>query len=118
VFGTENDKPDQHFWRKCKTYAGKAGLNPDAWNQAPAEFQGIAKRRLCGGSLRFRVDRATSNRSIARPIQNQTPAHFADYQEDKYMLLGMAIKYAGLRGKEVRVIGKNRSTLAEENRIQ
>src|SRR6266700_2244895 len=35
----------------------------------------------------------------------------ADYQEDEYALLGMAIKYAGLRGKEVRVIGKNRSTL-------
>ena len=36
----------------------------------------------------------------------------ADYQEDEYMLLVMAIKYAGLRGKEVRVIGKNRSSLA------
>lgn len=32
----------------------------------------------------------------------------ADYQEDEYRLLGMAIKYAGLHGKEVRVIGKNR----------
>jgi|HubBroStandDraft_6_1064221.scaffolds.fasta_scaffold687594_2 hypothetical protein len=31
-------------------------------------------------------------------------AFAADYQEDEYMLLGMAIKYAGLRGKEVRVI--------------
>jgi hypothetical protein len=30
----------------------------------------------------------------------------------------MAIKYAGLRGKEVRVIGKNRSTLGEEETIQ
>ncbi len=39
-------------------------------------------------------------------------------QEDEYMLLGMAIKYAGLRGKEVRVIGENRSTLREEERIQ
>jgi hypothetical protein len=38
-------------------------------------------------------------------------------QEDEYTLLGMAIKYAGLRGKEVRVIGKNRSTLAEEEKI-
>src|SRR5438132_14152255 len=38
-------------------------------------------------------------------------AFAADYQEDEYALLGMAIKYAGLRGKEVRVIGKNRSTL-------
>jgi hypothetical protein len=32
-------------------------------------------------------------------------AFAADYQEDEYALLGMAIKYAGLRGKEVRVIG-------------
>ena len=44
-------------------------------------------------------------------------AFAADYQEDEYMLLGMAIKYAGLRGKEVRVIGKNRSSLGEEGRI-
>jgi hypothetical protein len=27
-------------------------------------------------------------------------AFAADYQEDEYTLLGMAIKYAGLRGKE------------------
>jgi hypothetical protein len=45
-------------------------------------------------------------------------AFAADYQEDEYALLGMAIKYAGLRGKEVRVIGKNRSSLGEEDRIQ
>jgi hypothetical protein len=45
-------------------------------------------------------------------------AFAADYQEDEYMLLGMAIKYAGLRGKEVRVIGTNRSSLGEEERIQ
>jgi hypothetical protein len=38
-------------------------------------------------------------------------AFAADYQDDEYMLLGMAIKYAGLRGKEVRVIGMNRSTI-------
>ena len=45
-------------------------------------------------------------------------AFAADYQEDEYTLLGMAIKYAGLRGKEVRVIGKNRSSLGDEERIQ
>ena len=45
-------------------------------------------------------------------------AFAADNQQDEYRLLGMAIKYAGLRGKEVRVIGKNRSTLGEEERIQ
>ena len=44
-------------------------------------------------------------------------AFAADYQQDEYTL-GMAIKYAGLRGKEVRVIGKNRSSLHEEGIIQ
>jgi hypothetical protein len=45
-------------------------------------------------------------------------AFAADYQDDEYMLLGMAIKYAGLRGKEVRAIRKNRQTLGEGERIQ
>lgn len=36
-------------------------------------------------------------------------AFAVDYNE--YELLGMAIKFAGLYGKEVRVIGKNRETL-------
>ena len=45
-------------------------------------------------------------------------AFAADYQQDEYALLGMAIKYAGLRGNEVRVIGSVRSTLGEEDKIQ
>ena len=45
-------------------------------------------------------------------------AFAADYQEDEYTLLGMAIEYAGLRGKEVRVVGKNRSSLGEDDAIQ
>jgi hypothetical protein len=45
-------------------------------------------------------------------------AFAADYQEDEYTLLGMAIKYAGIRGKEVRVIGRNRSTIDEKERVQ
>jgi hypothetical protein len=44
-------------------------------------------------------------------------AFAADYQEDEYKLLGMAIKYAGLRGKEVHVIGKNRSSFEERERL-
>src|SRR5579864_2197303 len=40
-------------------------------------------------------------------------AFAADYQEDEYMLLGMAIKYAGLRGKEVRLIGTLRALSAK-----
>ena len=35
----------------------------------------------------------------------------ADYQDDELTLLGTAIKFAGLHGKEVRIIGKNRETL-------
>ena len=35
----------------------------------------------------------------------------ADYQNQEYILFGKAIKFAGLHGKEVRVIGKNRETL-------
>ena len=35
----------------------------------------------------------------------------ADYQQDEYTLLGKAIKFAGLHGKEVRIIGTNRETL-------
>ncbi len=35
----------------------------------------------------------------------------ADYQQDEYALLGKAIKFAGLHGKELRIIGTNRETL-------
>lgn len=38
-------------------------------------------------------------------------AFAADYQKEEFYLLGMAIKYAGLKGKEVRIIGTNRETL-------
>ena len=38
-------------------------------------------------------------------------AFAADYQQSEYALLGMAIKFAGLYGKEVRIIGTNRETL-------
>jgi len=31
VFGTENDKPDWHFWRYCKATAAKAGFDPANW---------------------------------------------------------------------------------------
>jgi hypothetical protein len=35
----------------------------------------------------------------------------ADYQESEFLLLGKAIKYAGLLGKGVHVIGRNADTL-------
>jgi hypothetical protein len=38
-------------------------------------------------------------------------AFAADYQDQEYALLGKAIKFAGLHGKEIRIIGRNRETL-------
>jgi hypothetical protein len=42
----------------------------------------------------------------------------ADYQDDEYALLGMAIQFAGLYGKEVRIIGTNRETLKESRKAE
>jgi hypothetical protein len=39
-----------------------------------------------------------------------------DYQQDEYAILGKAIKFAGLHGKELRIIGTNRETLKESRR--
>jgi hypothetical protein len=39
-----------------------------------------------------------------------------DYQQDEYALLGKAIKFAGLHGKELRIIGTNRETLRESRK--
>ena len=38
-------------------------------------------------------------------------AFAADYQDREFCLLGRAIKYAGLLGKTVRIIGRNAQTL-------
>jgi hypothetical protein len=40
-------------------------------------------------------------------------AFAADYQEEKYRLIGMAIKFAGICGKEVRIHGRNRETVEQ-----
>jgi hypothetical protein len=42
-------------------------------------------------------------------------AFAADFQDEEYLLLGKVIKFAGIVGKEVRITGKNRSTLAESS---
>jgi hypothetical protein len=38
-------------------------------------------------------------------------AFAADYQEEEYRILGMAIKFAGICGKEIRIYGRNRATV-------
>lgn len=38
-------------------------------------------------------------------------AFAADYQEEEYRLMGMAIKYIGLHGKEIHTVGNNGETI-------
>jgi hypothetical protein len=45
-------------------------------------------------------------------------AFAADYQDEEYKLLGMAIKFAGICGKEVQVTGTNRGTIDQSQTIQ
>lgn len=44
-------------------------------------------------------------------------AFAADYQEEEYRLMGMAIKFAGVYGKEVSIHGRNRATVDKEDVI-
>jgi hypothetical protein len=44
-------------------------------------------------------------------------AFAADYQEEEYRLMGMAIKFAGICGKEIRIHGRNRETVDQVKTI-
>jgi hypothetical protein len=54
------------------------------------------------------VDSCRTNEDIVIIHQD---SFAADYQQDEFVLLGKAIKFAGLYGKELRIIGTNRETL-------
>ena len=58
-------------------------------------------------------DFAKSCRETKEVVVLHQDAFAGDYQEDEYKLLGMAIKFAGLHGKEVRIVGKNRETVTQ-----
>jgi hypothetical protein len=60
---------------------------------------------------RLLPDFVNSCRDKADVVIVHQDAFAADYQDHEYALLGKAIKFAGLHGKEVRIIGKNRETL-------
>jgi hypothetical protein len=55
---------------------------------------------------------ARTCRESADVVVLHQDAFAADYQDHEYMLFGKALKFAGLHGKEVRIIGRNRETLA------
>ena len=59
---------------------------------------------------RLLPDFVNSCRDKADVVIIHQDAFAADYQEHEYALLGKAIKFAGLHGKEVRIIGKNKET--------
>lgn len=73
------------------------------------------------GALAAEVERllpdfVNSCREKADVVVIHQDAFAADYQDREYALLGKAIKFAGLHGKEVRIIGKNRETLEASSR--
>ena len=60
---------------------------------------------------RLLPDFVNSCRDRADAVIIHQDSFAADYQDQEYALLGKAIKFAGLHGKEVHIIGKNRETL-------
>ncbi len=77
--------------------------------------EGITNRKH---SLRTAIeellpDFAKCCRETTEVVVLHQDAFAADYQDDECKLLGMAIKFAGLHGKEIRIVGKNRETVTQ-----
>jgi hypothetical protein len=62
---------------------------------------------------RLLPDFVNSCRDKADVVIIHQDAFAADYQDHEYALLGKAIKFAGLHGKEVRIIGKKGKRLKD-----
>jgi hypothetical protein len=60
--------------------------------------------------------RACRARDVPIVVMHQD-AFAADYQEDEYRLIGMAVKFAGICGKEIHICGKNRETVDQDKTI-
>jgi hypothetical protein len=67
---------------------------------------------------RLLPDFVNSCRDKADLVLIHQDAFAADYQDHEYALLGKAIKFAGLHGKEVRIIGKNREKLKGASKLE
>lgn len=65
---------------------------------------------------RLLPDFVNSCRDKADVVIIHQDAFAADYQDHEYALLGKAIKFAGLHGKEIRIIGKNRESFKGSSR--
>jgi hypothetical protein len=69
------------------------------------------ERALTAGIESLLPDFARSCRGSEDVVILHQDSFAADYQDEEYALFGKAMKFAGIYGKEIRVIGKNRETL-------
>jgi hypothetical protein len=79
-------------------------------NAEPPDFnaRAIALQREVESKL---PDLARMIRSSDEIVLLHPDAFAADYQVAEFVLLGKAVKYAGIFGKPVQIVGKNRDTL-------
>jgi hypothetical protein len=82
----------------------------------PEEERMEKEEALAAEVERLLPDFVNSCRDKADAVIIHQDAFAADYQDHEYALLGKAIKFAGLHGREVRIIGKNRETLKGSSR--
>ena len=71
------------------------------------ELRGFLSER-CYQTLRVHTVRVTSRLSSCTKMPSP-PIN----QDEEYRLIGMAIKFAGICGKEIRIHGRNRETVDE-----
>jgi hypothetical protein len=91
--GVESGSPTAHEEEECV-----AVLHATVAKYLPDFAKGIAET-----ALRAKEDKDTT-------MVLHQDAFAAGYHDDEYTLLGMAIKYAGLHGVVVTVIGRNHET--------
>jgi hypothetical protein len=91
-------------------------MGNDIMQNMPEEELMEKEAALAAEVERVLPDFVNSCRDNADVVIVHQDAFAADYQDHEYALLGKAIKFAGLHGKEVRIIGKNRESLKRSSR--
>jgi hypothetical protein len=84
----------------------------------PEEERMEKEAALAAEVARLLPDFVNSCRDKADVVIIYQHAFAADYQDHEYALLRNAIKFAGLHGKEVRIIGENRETLKGASKLE
>jgi hypothetical protein len=94
---------------RLQSYQIKRGIA----SMADTQDKGLLEKEtaLVAEIERLLPDFARSCRDSVDVVIIHQDSFAADYQDDEYTLFGKALKFAGLHGKEIRVIGRNRETL-------